>query len=172
MNNSKKIAIVSLTSTFSIILASIANFQIPFFIFFKPDFSDIPIFVLTFMLGGKYGIISLFVVSIVRMLTGDAVLPATFMLRISSSIVIFFINYYKKYQKNFCFLAIIAIICNIIIRAPISYYLWVFNYNIPREIFVNQMWPSIILLTVLRLSCNILISKLIFKYFGEKLVIR
>ena len=172
ISKSKKIAIIALMSTFSIILASIANFKIPFFTFFKPDFSDMPIFVLTFMFGGKYGVISLFIVSTVRMLTGDTVLPATFMLRVSSSIVIFFINYYKKYQKNFCLLAVIAIICNIIIRVPISYYLWVFNYNITREVFVNQMWPSIILLTVIRLSCNIIISKLIFKYFGEKLVIR
>ena len=172
ISKSKKIAIIALMSAFSIILASIANFKIPFFIFFKPDFSDIPIFVLTFMFGGKYGIISLFIISIVRMLTGDTALPAIFILRISSSIIIFFINYYKKKKKNFYCLAIIAIIFNIIIRAPISYYLWVFNYNIPKEIFVNQIWPSIILLTAIRLSCNIIISKLIFKYFGKKLDIR
>lgn len=171
MNNSKKVAIISLMSAFSIILATVANFRLPFFSFFKPDFSDIPIFVLTFMFGGKYGIISLFIVSIIRMLTGDSVNLPVFLLRLSSSIIIFFISIYKKYQKNFYLFAIISIICHIIIRIPFSYCLWVITYGIAEEIFVKQMWFNIILLTVIRSSLNIIISKLIFKNLPKNIIL-
>ena len=151
MNKSKKIAIIALMSTFSIILATVANFQIPFLTFFKPDFSDVPIFILSFIFGGKYGLLSLFIVSLVRMLTGDVILPAAFALRMSSSIVVIFINFF----------------CNVIARIPISYYMWVNCYNVPKEIFINNMWASIILLTIVRLLINITISKLIFNYLSK-----
>ena len=167
MNKSKKIAIIALMSTFSIILATVANFQIPFLTFFKPDFSDVPIFILSFIFGGKYGLLSLFIVSLVRMLTGDVILPAAFALRMSSSIVVIFINFYNKYRKNFYLFALSAIICNVIARIPISYYMWVNCYNVPKEIFINNMWASIILLTIVRLLINITISKLIFNYLSK-----
>ena len=66
--NSKKIAITALMSAFSIILATIANLRLSFLTFFKLDFSDIPIFILSFLLGVKHGITSLFVVSIISLL--------------------------------------------------------------------------------------------------------
>ena len=168
MNKSKKIAIIALMSTFSIILATVANFKIPFLTFFKPDFSDVPIFILSFLFGGKYGILSLFIVSLTRMLTGDVILPAAFALRMSSSIVVIFIHFYNKYRKNFYLFATAAIICNVIARIPISYYMWVNCYNVPKEIFTNSMWPNIIFLTIVRLLVNITISELLFSYFFKK----
>lgn len=172
MNNSKRITIIALMLAFSIILATVANFRIPFLTFFKPDFSDVPIFVLSFLFGGKYGILSLFVVSIVRMLTGDSVLLSAFALRMSASIVIFFINIYNRYQKKFAWFAVAAIICNVVIRAPISYYMWLNCYNVPKEIFINEMWPNIILLTIVRLLINITISKLIFNYLSKNSIVK
>ncbi len=170
--NSKKIAITALMSAFSIILATIANLRLPFLTFFKLDFSDIPIFILSFLLGVKHGITSLFVVSIIRMLTGDSVLLSAFALRMSTSVVVFFINIYNKYQKNFAWFAAAAIICNIVIRAPISYYMWINCYNVPKEIFINKMWSNIILLTTIRLLFNITISKLIFNYLSKNSIVK
>ena len=158
----RKLAMNSMFVSIGIILATISNFRIPFFSFFKLDFSDIPVFVSTLMFGGLNGFANLFVISIIRLFTGDTVSIMTFLMRMSSSIIILFLHIYRKKQKYFFIFSIASVILLVIIRLPLSYYFWVCFRHVPEDVFFSQMRITIITLIFTRAVLNLSIAKMIF----------
>ena len=164
ISSAKKVSINASLSALSLVFCALSkNLVLPFFSFFKLDFSDVPIFISTLILGGSHGYLSILSVSIIRMFIGEKVfcIPI-FLLRLSSIVVISFLNIYNKVGKHFFILCAIASLVLSIIRIPISYDLWVNYFHVKKNIFCKDMRPTIIYLTFFRTMINLIISKLLY----------
>lgn len=161
LSNTKKLAISSVLVSLSVVLSAFGNNTLPFFSFFKLDFSDIPIFIIALIFGKFYGILSILSVSIIRMFTGDVPIPEVFAMRMSSLIPLIFLDNYRRTRKYFLISCIIAIILLVMVRIPLSYSLWVQHYKISKHIFIHDMQPSITILLIIRTFINLIIAKLL-----------
>lgn len=169
ISKSKKISIDSVLISCSVILAFLGNYTLPFITFFKLDFSDIASFLATLLFGGSHGILVLFVTSVIRMFTGDVFTLNTFISRMSSSVVIFFLSIYYKYNKNYIILSAISVILLILVRIPLLYDLWINYFSVPKEIFLSKMFPCIMIMMFIRTLITLVISKLLYNNLSNKL---
>ena len=169
ISKSKKISIDAILISCSIILASLGNFTLPFLTFFKLDLSDITCFLATLLFGISHGTIVLFVTSIIRMFTGDVSTLTAFSIRMSSVIIILFLNIYRNSKKNFFILSILSTILMILVRLPLSYHMWINYFHVPKEIYFGQMKNCIIIMTFVRTLINLIISKFLCDHISKKI---
>ena len=169
ISKSKKNSIDAILISCSVILAFLGNYTLPFITFFKLDFSDIPSFLATLLFGGSHGILILFVTSIIRMFTGDVCSLNTFASRMSSSLVIFFLNIYYKSKKNYIIISSISIILLVLVRVPLIYDLWINYFSVPKDVFLGKMFPCIIIMTLIRTLITLVVSKLLYNNLSKKI---
>lgn len=164
VSSTKKISISASLSALSLVFCMLSkNLALPFFSFFKLDFSDVPVFISTLILGGLHGCLSILSVSVIRMFIGEkAFCIPIFLLRLSSIVVVSFLNIYNKVGKNFLILCIVSSLILAIIRIPISYDLWVNYFHVEKDTFFKNMRLTIICLTFFRTMINLMISKLLY----------
>lgn len=166
---SKKVCIDAILVSCSVILASLGNFTLPFLTFIKLDFSDTASFLATLLFGGYHGVVILFVTSIIRMFTGDVFTLNAFIMRMLSSIIIVFLNIYRKSNRNFYVLATSSILLRALVGLPFSYHMWIHHFSVPKETYFNQMLPSMIVAIFIRNLINLFISKILYNHISKKI---
>jgi len=161
---SKKIAINSLISSFSLILAIISRYLfIPFLPVLKIDLSDFPIFLSTFLFGFSSGSVILFVVSLIKCLFFSSTGWMGFIMKMISILSIAFIEIYHRKRENLLLLMICAIIFPIFVKIPINYVLWTKFYFKSADTFINFILPIVIPYNLTKNLVNLLLAYLFYK---------
>lgn len=166
----KKIAINSLLTSFSLILAQISHYLkiIPGIPMITLDFSDIPIFTSTLLFGPSSGYIILVVVSFLRaFLFSSAGVPGIIMRVSVSSVPIFFLGMFYKSKKNFLLMCIIASILSTLIKLPINYFFWTKFFSMPIEWVKSILFPIVAPVNLVKMLINIQLSYILSKKMND-----
>lgn len=153
----------------SLILALLFG-KISIFPFLKLDFSDIPVFLATLILGASSGITVLLVVSFLRSLMFSSAGWIGFLIRITTIIVIFGLNlfWHKKIKMIYKVLGIsfFVVLC-LAVKLMLNYYFWINFFGISPSV-INGMLVTIILpYNLLKISGMLVVSLLLEKPFKK-----
>ena len=170
-----KVVIVSLLSSFSLILSQISHYLkvIPGVPMITLDFSDVPIFTSMMLFKPLDAYIMLIIVSAIRcILFSSAGWPGIIMRVSVTSIAIFIMSIYKKYNKRFFIFCILASVLSTIIKLPINYIFWTKLFSMSPQ-YVKSILFSIVMPTnFIKMITNISISNLLNKkiqHISEKI---
>ena len=144
--NTKKIAINSLLTSLSLILAQISHHLkiIPGIPMITLDISDVPIFISVLLFGSSSGYIILIIVSFLRaFLFSSAGIPGIIMRISVTSVSIFFLGIFCKSKKNFLLICIMASILSTLVKLPINYFFWTKFFSMPNEWIKSILFPIV-----------------------------
>lgn len=161
----KNVAIISLLSSLSIVLAQISHYlPVPGVHMLKLDFSDIPVFISTLVFGQACGFLTLFISSFVRAIFfSSAGVPGFSMRMIVSSSVIFLLsNLYKRNIKIWKIFAI-SIMVSTISKVIVNYFFWTKFFCMSKDWVLSIMVPVVIPHHIIRLIVELLTAFIIFK---------
>ena len=135
--------------------------------FLKLDISDIPILIATLASGTTSGITVLFSVSILRTILFSSAGWAGFIIHMTSAISVIIIGEFLKDKnasiiKNIPIILLATLLC-MSIKIPISYILWVYIFNMPKEYLNGIIFTIIIPFNIIKSMINCLASLYIFK---------
>ena len=165
MKKTKKITLISLLISFSLVLAHISHYlkvvpNVPITL----DFSDIPIFISTLLFDSSYGYIILILVSIIRcLLFSYAGWPGVIIRVLTTSVAVLFLSLYKKSGKHFWMFSISASLLSTLIKLPLNYFFWInffsMNYEYVNSILFSIIMPANIIKMIINISFAYLLCK-------------
>ncbi len=155
----------------AIILGYIGRLSfLPIFPFLKLDFSDIPVFLATLILGIPSGITVLLISSAFRAFMFSSAGILGFIMRLTSLIMILFIGFFSKLKIN-KFYKILGVgtgtlVC-LFIKLIINYYVWINFFYISPLLLKKIMFTIIVPYNLLKLLITVGASYALAKYVKQ-----
>ncbi|MDR1364362.1 MAG: ECF transporter S component [Oscillospiraceae bacterium] len=165
----QQIVINSLLASFSVFLAILCRaFTVSGIPFLKFDIADVPVFAATLVFGFPSGFAILFTASFVRALFFSTAGWTGFIMRITSVVVILFLEIYRKKRKFLILILIATIITYLIIKIPISYVFWTYFHGVSPVVLKSAILPIIIPFNLIKTLINILLALVFEKFLKSK----